>query len=155
TIDEADGRLNLAVARSLTAKRKKLYDHELRFAFLRPGAFIARRREMLSSAREQLHWALSRSTLRIERRIGRAANRLIAASPHGQIDRGRLQLDQLAKRLQRDLQSATDQRARIIATFSDRLLANSYETVLRRGFTITRKMKSGRIVSRPEDVTPG
>ena len=64
-------------------------------------------------------------------------------------------MDQLATQLHRDLGRGMDQRARTVANLGDRLLANSHKTVLKRGFTITRKKKSGRIVSNPDEVTTG
>jgi len=132
-VDEVAGRLKLAAASMAARLRAGLHAWEVRLFRCRPEAVLARRRERLSSIEHRLRWAQGHLNLLLERRLNETERRLAAASPIRLIERQAVLVEQLEARLR----------------------ASGHEPILRRGFSITRKARGGRIVRDPKEVRDG
>ena len=154
-VDEAVGRLKLAMSRALTVRRTALHGREVRLLRVRPEALLARRREMLAKTEYRLLRAQARGHLLAERRLREMTAGLVAASPGRLIERHAIMLHQLAGRLERGAVRGHADRGRTVDGLEVRLAASSHEQVLGRGFSITRRTKDGRIVRRAGDVREG
>jgi exodeoxyribonuclease VII large subunit len=154
-VDETHGRLRLLASQRLSAHNKRLHEFEVRLLRVRQEAIIARRREQLATAQERLRRAFGQYARGVERQISRRTLQLVAASPRQRIEKAELHVDLLRVQLHREMTRSMETRRRNIAILEDRLLANSHEVVLQRGFTITRKEKSGKIVTKADEVHEG
>ncbi len=155
---ELDGRrhrLLRALFRSLESARSRLELVRRYHWFRDPVSRIRERQQAIDEAGGRLRIVASRMTAASRKRLHTSEVRLTAIAPRRLLESQSLRLDALAGRLNRDLQRGLEQREQSLAILNDRLLANSHESVLKRGFTITRKKKSGRIVTRAEDVRAG
>jgi exodeoxyribonuclease VII large subunit len=154
-VDEMVSRLRLAASRALSARRRALHDGELRLLRVRPEALLAKLRERLTRTENGLRWAAERLSVRAERRLREVAIRLAAASPRRLIEQGAILTDQLDGRLLRGWGHMLNDRRQVMLGFEARLSASSHEQVLRRGFTITRQARNGKILMKPDDVEVG
>jgi len=155
---ELDGRRHRLLRASLRAieSAKNRITLVQRYEWFRdPLGRIRERQQAIDEVGSRLRLVASRLTASHRKLLHEREVRLTVVSPQRRVERQALQLDQLAARLRRDLRRGLDHRAQALAILNDRLQANSHETVLKRGFTITRKKKSGKIVSRPEEVRTG
>jgi len=154
-VDEVLARVQLAIRRSLSARAAAVHQLELRLAGCRPEAVLARLRERASRTEHRLLQALGRSLLRQERTVQDLSARLLAASPARLLEGHGKLLGHWSDRLTHGVERATADRVRALASLEARLSASSYSQVLRRGFTITRRAGSGKIVTTPADVDVG
>jgi len=155
---ELDGRrhrLLRAFLRSLESAKNRVALVQRYDWFRDPLGRIRERQQVIDEAGSRLRLVASRLAASQRNLLHERVVRLTAISPQRRIERQTLQLGQLAARLGRDVRRGLEQRARTLATLNDRLKANSHETVLKRGFTITRKKKSGKIVTKSDEVRTG
>ncbi|HKQ47421.1 MAG TPA: exodeoxyribonuclease VII large subunit [Phycisphaerae bacterium] len=145
-VDEAQGRLRLAASRRMATGTKALHELEVRLLRVRPEAVITKRREVLATAQERLRRAFAQYARGVERRINRRMLELVDASPRRRIEKSALHVDQLSGRLGGSMSRAIESRLRTLAVMEDRLRANSHEAVLKRGFTITRRVADGLVI---------
>ncbi|HWL92074.1 MAG TPA: exodeoxyribonuclease VII large subunit, partial [Phycisphaerae bacterium] len=155
-IDEIVGRLKLAKARRLNKLRSRLHQLETRMMQSRPSVQLAKRQSRL----ERISRHLFRGAEAVLRRKGVRARgmeiRMASLSPRRQFELGVLQLSQLGGRLDRAMSRYFQDQTGILASLDARLRASGYEQVLRRGFTITRRVRDGQVIrsaveTRPDD----
>jgi exodeoxyribonuclease VII large subunit len=154
-VDEATGRARLAMARLLTRIRTGLHEAEVGLFRVRPEAVLALRRERVARAEHRLRWAQGRLNLLRERRLRALDGRLLAASPAQGVARGRLMLEHLAVRMARAEAGCLRALTQRCTALEERLGASSHEQVLRRGFSITRRLRGGKIVRSAAEVREG
>lgn len=127
-----------------------------RFDWFRdPISRIRERQQAVDEAGGRLRIVASRMAAAHRKRLHEGEVRLTAVTPRRLLESQRLHLNDLAGRLRRDLQRGLEQRGRTLVILHDRLSANSHESVLKRGFTITRRKKSGKIVTKAAEVRAG
>jgi len=153
-LDDASARLSLGWARRLAVLRDRLHVLERRLARVRPDVVWARRREHLERLQRQLSNAMQRKLLLGERRLAHATAALTRQGPQRSIDRGRAGVGPLAARLERAVSHRFVLLGQRLEALSARLAASSHEQVLKRGFTITRLLRTGRLVRARTDVKP-
>lgn len=151
-VDEVSHRLHLAMTRRAASLRASLHRHEIALGQIRPDVAIARRRERMARLEHRLHWSQGHANLLAERRLAALAGRLAQAGPQRAVERDRLVLDATAARLARAAANALVLREERLKALATRLNANSHEQVLRRGFSITRRLRGRKIVQSPRDV---
>lgn len=154
-VDEAAGRLRLTASRALSARRASLHDLEVRLARGRPETQLFHRRERLSGIEGRLHRAYSGVVLAQERRLHAIVARREASSPRRMAAAGAGMLGQLGIRLARAVATDLERRIRSLASAEARLVACSHEQVMRRGFTLTRRMDDGRLITSASQVSAG
>jgi exodeoxyribonuclease VII large subunit len=153
-VDEASGRLNLALTRRLKRGRELLHRCELAVGRARPEAVLAQRREAVIRCEHRLRWSLRQAGAQSERRLSAALARVMQSSPIRLIERNGLLLRQVGEQMARSTTTRLATQSQRLAGLAARLEASSHEQVLRRGFTITRMAKSRRIVRAAREVRP-
>jgi len=154
-LDEAAGRLELAVAQCRSAAAAELHARERRLWRVRPEAELQRRRRLLTEQAHRLLSAAGQAHRRAERRLAVARGDLMAASPRRGADQWRLLWGQCRDRLLAGQARYFADRAGRIEVLGDRLGAGSHESILRRGFSITTMVTNRRVVRRARDVRSG
>lgn len=154
-IDELSGRLRLGLSHSARRRRSAVQALALRLAQVRPVVQLARRREMVAAVAHRLRWAQGRLHLLNERRVRAAETRLLTASLSNRVEKETIVLKQIARRLHRGMAAMLDTRSRALAALAGRLEAGSHDRLLRRGFTITRRSRDGRLVRKAAEVREG
>lgn len=153
-VDEATGRLRLAISRRLSNCRAEIHEWEIRLAKVRPEVQIGRRRELLAAAEHRLRWAQGHFNLGIERRLRGTESRLRVASPIRQVEQLGIVVGHLSDRMARAQSRRLSELGQRIEAFEARLAGGSTMSVLRRGFSITRGA-DGRILHSPGDSKVG
>ena len=153
-VDEATGRLRLAVSRRLAASRAEVHEWEIRLAKVRPEVQIGQRREKLAAAEHRLRWALGHFNLAMERRLRGVDSRLRVASPMKRVDQSRMVVGHFAERMARAERGRLREEGQRVEAFEARLAAGSTGAVLQRGFSITRSA-DGRILRSPVETMAG
>lgn len=153
-LDDAAARLSLVWARRLADLRNRMHALERRMTHVRPDVLWAHRREQLERLQRRLSDAMRRRLLVSERRLAVVAATLARIGPQRSIDRGRASLAPAEARLGRAVKHRLVLIRQQLEALSARLAACSHEQVLRRGFTITRLARTGRIVRAPTDAKP-
>lgn len=151
-VDEAAGRLHLALTRRLTRIRELLHHRELAIGRARPAIVLAQRRERLNQLEHRLSWSISRTNTFAERRLAADMARLMRISPAGLVERHQLVVRQITGRMQRSVLTRLATQSQRIAGLESRLNASSHENVLQRGFSITRIAKNRKIVRAARNV---
>ncbi|MFH1419091.1 MAG: exodeoxyribonuclease VII large subunit [Planctomycetota bacterium] len=154
-IDEVTSRLRLVIAGAVASRRSTLHDAEVRLSRVRPEAVLAKRRELLSRTEHRLRWAQGHFSLIAERRLRGMHARLMSASPEARVGQAAVLVKQLTERLAIGIARTLSDRRLALATLDARLLASGHENILRRGFTITRRKRGGKIVRASSDVKTG
>lgn len=153
-LDDAATRLSLGWARRLADLQNRLHALERRMAQVRPDVLWARRREQLERLQRRLSDAMRRRLLVGERRLAVVTATLARIGPQRSIDRGRASLAPAEARLERAVKHRLVLLRQRLEALSARLASCSHEQVLRRGFTITRLARTGRIVRSRTDAKP-
>jgi exodeoxyribonuclease VII large subunit len=154
-VDEASGRLQLAISRSLSQRKSAVHDWEVRLARVRPEAVLARRGEAVGRLEHRLRWAFGHLNLMRERALRSLVQRMVSASPRRRVEAGQVLLDQLEGRLSHGVLRELQANEEALKGLETRLAASSHEQVLRRGFTITRRLRGDKLVRAPRDVRIG
>src|SRR6185503_5832132 len=84
-----------------------------------------------------------------ERSVSGLLARMQAASPRHAVERSSSTVDELGRRLQAALSTGLEQRGRGLSALHARLAASSHESILARGFSITRLKRTRQIVTDP------
>ncbi|MEK6644075.1 MAG: exodeoxyribonuclease VII large subunit [Planctomycetota bacterium] len=154
-VDEVTGRLRLAESRLFAAKRNAIHQLDVRLGRVRPEAQLARRREVLSRMEQRLALASVRNLRKVEGRLAAVRSRLAVSSPLGFVERERLLIAQLEARLARSVNRVHSDVELSLETLEKRLQAGSHEAALKRGFTITWRVRGRKIVRGPGEVKEG
>ncbi|MCK6455913.1 MAG: exodeoxyribonuclease VII large subunit [Phycisphaerae bacterium] len=151
-VDEAGSRLRLVTMRRISRQRDVLHCLERAMSRLRPEVVVAHRRERLARIEHRLRWAQGRANLLAERRLSALRTRWGVAGPQRIVDRDRLIIANSASRLRAAAAAMLARGSECVGQLRARLVAGSHERVLRRGFSITRRERGGRLVRGPRDV---
>lgn len=154
-VDEIAGRLRYSIARRLHRSKTLLHRMEVRFISVRPTVQLSRRRERIARLEHRLERGLEAALHHWERRIRGVELRLATASPGHRIDSERQRLERAAIDLRGAILRHLSLRGSQLSSIEARLNAASHESVLNRGFSITRRSQDGRVVRSPEDVAKG
>ncbi len=154
-LDEYQSRLMLAGTRRLDALRRRLHAGEIALARVDPVRFQARLAERLTRLAGRLDRATMAGLNRAERRVASLAVQLARAAPARRIDAARSQLDPLERRSRTALAHRLTLADRSLTSLAQRLDAVDPRRVLDRGYSITRDVRRGRVITRPSQVRPG
>lgn len=154
-IDEVVSRLRLAESRFFATRRSALHQLEMRLSHVRPEAQLARRRERLARIEQRLTVAAMMTLRREDSRLSAVMGRLSNRSPSIAIERHRMTLSQYSSRLARIAQRAHADAAKLLDSLEKRLQVGSHEAVLKRGFSITRRVRGKAIVRSAKEVREG
>ena len=154
-VDEAAGRLNLAITRKMAATSRELHRCEVVLSSIRPEAYLQKQHRRLLDAAYRLRSALEHASLRSERRLSRAIAGLRAASPRRVIERDAATIAQLHRRLAHDIRHRLALARQDAEGLAARLECVSHKSVLSRGFSITRHAKKGTIIRAADQVKAG
>lgn len=153
-LDEAVSRLHLAKNRYLDARRSQVHRLEVRLTRVQPAAQLAARREALGATAHRLRLAIERLHRTRERRMRDAAARLAACGLQQVVARERSVARQVETRLAIGLTQLVERRRDALDAMEKRLLAASHESILRRGFSLTRRAADGKLIRTANDVRP-
>ncbi len=145
-LDETFSRLALAIHRRLHRERDRLADRQLRLASTAPIEPFRRRRERLAQLVQAIDQATQATLRRDERQLEHASRRLVACGPQRLIDRHRDALRHRRLRLEWLMQRFRERCGVRLDTASQRLEALNPRAVLRRGYSITRDARTGRLI---------
>lgn len=154
-LDGVRARLCNASRHDLSCRRDFVHKLDVRLGRVAPQVQLGRRREMLSRMEHRLctaHLQLRRS---FERRLAKLDGALHARSPRTLAQRERMLLAQWTVRLIRASSRSQAESQRKLGALEQHLRAVSYQAVLERGFTITRRIESDQVVRRAGEVEPG
>ncbi|HRX84611.1 MAG TPA: exodeoxyribonuclease VII large subunit [Phycisphaerae bacterium] len=137
--------------------RAMLRTHELATLIqqLQPQRFLADQQGRLLALQHRLQRALAGVAQRSERRLEAKASRLRAASPQADIAMRRAHLGELHRRMHLAMTQGLKRRQERIDADAARLSALGYQETLRRGFSITRLERSGRVIHTVAEVPEG
>lgn len=110
--------------------------------------------ETLSALRERFGESLRGKVSNARRRLELIGLRPVFARPLDRIRRGEQRLDDLADRLKAAIRRSLERQTIRMTALAGRLEAMSPLNVLRRGYSVTRRLNGG-VVRNPEDVTDG
>ncbi len=153
-LDEAMSRLHLAKNRYLDSRRSQVHRLEVRLTRVQPAAQLAARREALGATAHRLRLAIERLHRTRERRMRDAAARLAACGLQQVVARERSVARQVETRLSVGLMQLLERRRDALGAMEKRLLAASHESILRRGFSLTRRAADGSLIRSAGDVQP-
>lgn len=154
-LDELTARLSLGCSRVLGTLRRTLHECEVAVGRIHPQALLQLRHRQLTEVEHRLRWSQGARNLSAERHLVRLVHRLLGISPGHVAARQRVTVKHLEDRLKRAIGDCQTLRHRAVEGLADRLHASSHESILRRGFTITRHHTSRRIVTDPTQVRKG
>jgi len=154
-LDDLTSRLGGSIRERLGRCAARLHEMEVRLTRVRPEAVLAARRERLARIEHRLRWAQGHFNLLKERRLGDLVARFSAATPMRRVNAGGILLQQLDGRLNRGIKTRIEKTNDHVSATLARLAAASHESVLARGFSILKNIRTGAIVTTPKSVTPG
>lgn len=154
-LDEQSGRLRTAPAALLGGWHGRLERHRVQVAGIHPALVVAEAHRRLNRMERVLGDVRAKGLLRLERMVGSLAQQLLGLGPARSAERGAEAVRQLSARLSRGMLERGEERVRLVETLAARLESCSQRSVLGRGFSLTREMKTGKILHRPSDVRPG
>ncbi len=147
--------LKLSVAHRLAASRRRMHDLHVALLRHRPQNFVRmqerellqRERRMWRAASERIHtarWGLERHDARLQ-----------SVRPDRDVSKALERTNQLERRLQLAAVRALRRAEERLIDRAQRLDNSSHQRILKRGYTLTRRAGTGRIVTRAEQVQPG
>lgn len=122
---------------------------------LHPQRFVAMQWQRLAEARNALDRGLGTRIRVAERALNLADARVEQSSPRREIAALRAQLVSLVRRIALAVAQCSRRSADRLSASGQRLAALSYQTTLRRGFSITRNKRTGQVVRARADVRRG
>jgi len=154
-IDEAARGLGDAVQEVLRRHRTRLEDATLRLQTCRPDVQLAKFRTRLDETAGRLLRAMKSYNNSLAGRLSVAEASLRASAPHrqislrlGELERAHLRMNHLVRRF---LQSQIER----LENWRSRLEASSHQQVLKRGYTITRDARTGKIITSVSQIRAG
>ncbi|MGF1632507.1 MAG: exodeoxyribonuclease VII large subunit [Phycisphaerae bacterium] len=153
-LEYAPLRMRQGLRRLLGENRRRLEAAERSSLFRRPTDRLDRLRQKLDDRENQLTLALVRQAKRFEARLSTAAGRLERGHPRNAIALRRQKLSMLAGPLDRAAAGTLARRRQQLDALDRQLRAMSHESVLARGFSITR-IRQGQIVRSAKQLKGG
>lgn len=154
-LDEMSGRLRYVLHRAVSERRRKIGNVELKLVRSRPVVVLERRRLAVDRLAHRLLWVMREGLVRQDRRLVTVGGQLQKASPVYQVHAERSRLGTQERRLRRGIAALLAERSRRVATIDGRLLAGSPAQVLKRGFSITRRLRGRDVIRSSEGVHEG
>lgn len=144
----------------LLHQRLRAFDRRLRHTSDRlernaPAQQLWHRRQQLQRIHDRLFVAIQKQQRRRLDRLIANEHRLAIRGPHSMLDRQQQQLNTIVLRLERAQKVSHKQSHQLLDSLGARLESLSPNSVLRRGYSMTRLKKSGQIVRSPQQVSPG
>ncbi len=154
-LDELGARQDHALARRMDEARTALHRCELAVRSIHPQTVLHERSRRLDAVTHRLRWAQGARNVQAERSLERARRRLQDVSPRHALRRAIDRTDHIERQLARATVAQHRQFVRDLDALAARLRASGHEAILRRGFSITRLRREGRIVTNPDQVHDG
>lgn len=145
-VDALASRLNGSIWRRCRHAHDSLQRCSRLIARIAPTYTIRRTRFRLDRAFDRLHRCMTHRLVQGQHRITRNWRRIVFKSPTHRIDRSRDRLNAVEQSLARNLLRKLARHVEQIDQIEKRIRASSHETVLGRGFSITRLKKDKSIV---------
>lgn len=153
-VDDREQRLHLELRRALDQRRRKLDLLEQRMQRHDPRRVLLARRDGLSRVEQKLSAAMTQVFRKREAAVGAADQRLARRSLGVRLPVLQARLETLTQRLVRGSEILLRRREQMVAALEGQLRVLGPESVLRRGFSLTRD-EAGNIVRSPEQVAVG
>ncbi len=145
-VDELVNRTHRVLVDRIRAHRGTLDALEPVIARIAPHAYLLRRSNRLRDAEFRLHWAGSRRVARASHAADRLEQRLNRVSPAHRLGRVGDRVDRLARSLPLLMRRHLSMLAEQLRSQEGRLRAESHESVLARGYCVTRSRKGRKVV---------
>ena len=155
TLDQRQTHLQRVIAVQVHRARRQLEDRSQVLRQIEPHRLLGRRRQQLSDLVGRLKQATHRSLQRDRQRLLQAQAALHGARPAAQIQRQQELLQQRFGRLRRAVQQRTLAGSQNLEHWQSRLLSLDPRNILKRGYSITRDVDSGRIIQDVGGLKPG
>ncbi len=81
--------------------------------------------------------------------------KLLGIEPHRLIGKKAVELKTIASQMESSVKSILNKKQLQLAAVENRLLALNPKSVLKRGYSITTDKKTGRVIKKPQDISPG
>jgi len=151
-IDELAVRLQRGLGDRVIENRQTVDRLGVTLERIAPHRFVARTAMRLRSVEFRLERLMTQRFFQLQRRAGEVESRLQRAQPTSRLEK----LQAQTQRLESAMKQGIVHRAQLAEAFlrrnQQRLDAMSHISVLRRGFSITRAKKGGRVVRSPQDL---
>lgn len=154
-LDELTGRLRHVLHRAVTARRRRIGNVELKLVRSRPVVVLERRRLKVDRLAHRLLWKIREAIVGRDRQLAAIGGRLLAASPIHRVQTERSRLATLERRMRRGIAAMVVRQSNLASAIEGRLVAGSPEQVLKRGFSITRKIRGRGVIRSPEGLHKG
>ncbi len=151
-LDETASRLRLAIADRVGRARHSLHEAELALAAIHPRTLAHTRERRLNTLADRLRQAVAHRLTEARRDLHAREVRLVATSPRTLLRHHRQGLEEIDRRLAKALRNRMALTRTALDALASRLEASSYRKTLRRGYTITRNHKTGRIITAADQV---
>ncbi|MCB9852423.1 MAG: exodeoxyribonuclease VII large subunit [Phycisphaerales bacterium] len=154
-LDETSGRLRYVLHRAASERRRRIAKVELKLVRSRPVVVLERRRLAVDRLAHRLLWVMREGLVRESRRLALVGSQLQRTSPVHYATSARSRLTTLERRLRRGIATLLAVRSRRVVTVDGRLVAASPAQVLKRGFSITRRLRGRDVIRSPEGLREG
>ncbi|MBL8880574.1 MAG: exodeoxyribonuclease VII large subunit [Phycisphaerales bacterium] len=154
-LDELFTLKRLTLARAMRAARDRLHRCEARLWRRQSTAALARMSQRIAIFVHRVRDQAAFMQRRGERRLHAVHTRLHAVAPRLQARIFREQLDQMERRLRAAMSRLADARRRQLSLTCHALDAASPQSVLRRGYSLTRDAKTGRVLRSIAEIRDG
>lgn len=154
-LDELSGRLRYVLHRAATERRRRIGNAEVKLARSRPVVVLERRRLAVDRLAHRLLWCMREGLVANGRLISATQGRLQSASPVYRVRAEQVQLATIERRLRRGMAALMAMRSRQAASLEGRLVSASPAQVLKRGFSITRRLTGREVVRSPVGLREG
>lgn len=154
-VDDREQKLALALRNRLTLRRRRLDELEQRLAKHDPRRVLLERRDRLAKAQQRLATALTARFRRTESRLAALDARLARNSPALKLGLLTQRLTTAQSRLTRAAATSLQARTTQLTALETQLRVLGPDSVLARGFTLTRRSDTGEIVRDPATLSPG
>lgn len=145
-VDELGNRMHRSVVEHVHSARRTLDTLEPVIQRIAPHTHLLKRAVELRDAEHRLRWAISTHLARSERFINRCVRRLDRVSPENVIPRFSDRSGRAADALSAAMRHRLSLHQECLRRYEQRLKAMGYQSVLGRGFSITRAKKGRKIV---------
>ena len=148
-------RLRRAIRNHLDHAHRDLAGIERLEWFRDPCGHLRRAEQQLDEMLSRLAYGCSRRLARYRERLHEIHVRLAARQPTARLQSEKMALRQDLRHLVRMVKHRLELDARGLESFHARIEASSYRQTLARGFSITRLKRGRRIITGPDQVSPG
>lgn len=145
-VDEAVHRVWIELDRQWQQSRRRLETLERVVQRIAPHACLLRQATLVHRLERRLHWSATRRFHQVQQALQRSVHRVLQACPAGYLP----ELASHVARLERAMPMLLHHKTALLATRvrgqQERLTAMGYRSVIRRGFSITRIKRGGKVI---------